>query len=156
MWMMRQAPPVRVRGRGAPASAETEAAGPTMAEQLGAVGGRPSADAGPDWAQTARSTSAPQWATEEVGPTDEAARRVERPTDGEIRPELDGQPPSSGGPDQQEREAVRSRRGPAADDVDSAPSEDDEDLTTTGAVGQPVIENVLGGTVIEINDEPVA
>lgn len=152
-----QARSVRVRGRGAPpAEAQAGATEPTMAEQLGAVGGRPSGDAGPDWAQTARSTSAPQWATEEVGPADEAARRVERPTDGEIRPELDGQPPSSGGPDQQEREAVRSRRGPAADDVDSAPSEDDEDLTTTGAVGQPVIENVLGGTVIEINDEPVA
>jgi DNA polymerase-3 subunit gamma/tau len=37
-----------------------------------------------------------------------------------------------------------------------APSADDEDLTSSGAVGQPVIETVLGGTVIAINDDPVA
>ena len=171
-------PSMRVRGRGAPAGEQP--ADPTMAEQLGAAGGRASGDAGPDWAQTARGTSAPQWATEDAGPgdetpgaapaggpggrqqlqssadQDEAGRRAERPTDGAIRPELDGRAPSEGGADQQEREAVRARRGPGADDLDSAPSEDDEDLTTSGAVGQPVIETVLGGTVIEINDEPVA
>jgi DNA polymerase-3 subunit gamma/tau len=32
---------------------------------------------------------------------------------------------------------------------------DDEDLAGSGAVGQPVIESVLGGTVIAINDDPV-
>lgn len=37
-----------------------------------------------------------------------------------------------------------------------APSEDDEDLASSGTVGQPVIEQVLGGTVIEVNGEPVA
>ena len=37
-----------------------------------------------------------------------------------------------------------------------APSDDDEDLASSGVVGQPVIENVLGGTVIAINDDPVA
>jgi DNA polymerase-3 subunit gamma/tau len=36
-----------------------------------------------------------------------------------------------------------------------APSADDEDLTSSGAVGQPVVEQVLGGTVIAINDDPV-
>lgn len=43
-----------------------------------------------------------------------------------------------------------------ADDDGDQPSEDDEDLATSGSVGQPVIESVLGGTVIAINDEPVA
>lgn len=178
------AAPVRVRGRGGAATTleRGEGAGPTMAEQLGAAGGRPSADAGPDWTQTARSTSAPQWATggtdDEPGSTTQertvagapgpgqpagvpedqqpAARRDEPPTDPRAGLEVPGSVPHEGGPDQQEREAVRARRGPGADDLDSAPSDDDEDLSSSGAVGQPVIETVLGGTVIEINDEPVA
>ncbi|WP_131103389.1 DNA polymerase III subunit gamma and tau [Ornithinimicrobium sufpigmenti] len=181
-------PPVRVRGRGGAASEAQGGSGragePTMAEQLGATGSRAPADAGPDWAQTARSSSAPAWATQDAespssapeidtgpdagarrspqgSPTareqEEVARQAERPTDGQLHPEVRTGPPSAGGPDPQEREAVRARRGPAAvDEYSDAPSDDDEDLSTSGAVGQPVIETVLGGTVIEINDEPVA
>lgn len=36
----------------------------------------------------------------------------------------------------------------------ATPSADDEDLETSASVGQPVIESVLGGTVIAIDDEP--
>ncbi|MBW8172180.1 DNA polymerase III subunit gamma and tau [Ornithinimicrobium sp. Arc0846-15] len=35
------------------------------------------------------------------------------------------------------------------------PSDDDEDLDTSSSFGQPVIESVLGGTVIAINDDSV-
>src|SRR5699024_1762571 len=64
---------VRVRGRGTgqqPSGSvpgDPPGAEPTMAEQLGAVG-RPGGDAGPDWSQTARSASAPAWATSEDPP----------------------------------------------------------------------------------------
>lgn len=34
------------------------------------------------------------------------------------------------------------------------PREDDEDLESSGAVGLPVIESVLGGTVISVDDDP--
>ncbi|USQ76637.1 DNA polymerase III subunit gamma and tau [Ornithinimicrobium cryptoxanthini] len=34
------------------------------------------------------------------------------------------------------------------------PREDDEDLESSGAVGLPVIESVLGGTVIAVDDDP--
>ncbi|QFG67568.1 DNA polymerase III subunit gamma and tau [Ornithinimicrobium pratense] len=176
--------PVRVRGRGGGgAGGETPSgpAEPSMAEQLGAVGARPPAEVGPDWAQSARSTAAPAWATEGSpsfagagageddaipqapqgppgpGQQEQVARRAERPTDGQLRPEVHRGPPRAGGPDPQEREAVRARRGPTAvEEFSDAPSDDDEDLGTSGGVGQPVIETVLGGTVIEINDEPVA
>jgi len=36
---------------------------------------------------------------------------------------------------------------------DDEPSRDDEDLESSGAVGQPVVESVLGGTVIRVDDE---
>lgn len=45
---------------------------------------------------------------------------------------------------------------PGTGEEGADPSDDDEDLTTSDTVGQPVIENVLGGTVIAINDDPVA
>ena len=51
----------------------------------------------------------------------------------------------------QDRPGRRSGEG-----VGDAPSDDDEDLASSGAVGQPVIESVLGGTVIAIDDDPVA
>jgi DNA polymerase-3 subunit gamma/tau len=124
-----------------------------MAEQLGA-GGRPSGDAGPDWAQTARSTSAPDWATQDAGPQAEPS--------GDAGGGDDGVPGGLTGP---QRPAQQQQTAPRAeppgtgqtnpDPFGGAPSDDDEDLSTSGAVGQPVIESVLGGTVIEINDEPV-
>lgn len=155
---------VRVRGRSGPSTeggpdarasgsstSESSTAEPSMAEQLGAGGGRSSAPAGPDWSQTARSTSAPAWATDGGASADR-----------QIDPDLAGGTPAEGGPGPDEREAVRAEASPAPASLNTphdawadAPSEDDEDLSTSGAVGQPVIENVLGGTVIAINDEPV-
>ena len=155
---------VRVRGRSGPSTeggpgartsgssmSESSTAEPSMAEQLGAGGGRSSAPAGPDWSQTARSTSAPAWATDGGASADR-----------QIDPDRAGGTPAEGGPGPDEREAVRAEASPAPASLNTphdawadAPSEDDEDLSTSGAVGQPVIENVLGGTVIAINDEPV-
>ena len=152
------AQPVRVRGRGGagpgPGADQGGTSEPTMAEQLGAGGGRPSGDAGPDWAQTARSTSAPPWATQDAEPQTEPSGDVGRGDgsvpDGASRPQR---------PAQQVQTTPRAEPPRAGqvnpDPFGGAPSDDDEDLSTSGAVGQPVIENVLGGTVIEINDEPV-
>ncbi|WP_122263569.1 DNA polymerase III subunit gamma and tau [Ornithinimicrobium cerasi] len=108
--------------------------GPTVAEQLGAAAGRRSTGAaGPDWSEQTRTTAAPGWAT---GP----ASAVPGPA---------GPAPASA-PAAETSQDVR--RGAGGD----APSVDDEDLASSGAVGQPVIETVLGGTVIAINDDPVA
>ena len=41
--------------------------------------------------------------------------------------------------------------GARAGDV---PRDDDEDLESSGAVGLPVIESILGGTVISVDDDP--
>ncbi|MFK5581810.1 MULTISPECIES: DNA polymerase III subunit gamma and tau [unclassified Serinicoccus] len=126
--------PTRVRGRGA-AAAGGPAATPAstdadLAEQLGAVGGRSADSSGqPEWAQASRSgDAAPDWATGASAPASAPAAA------------------GSGAA------AAATSPAPSGD----APSEDDEDLTTSGAVGQPVIETVLGGTVIAINDDPVA
>lgn len=124
-------PPVRVRGRGS-ASGGGAPVDPDLAQQLGATRGGPG-DAGPDWAQTARSSAAPSWATDAADPASAGVPTTPSPT---------ATSPSA---------PVAARPEPGSD----VPSDDDEDLTTSGAVGQPVIENVLGGTVIEINDEPV-
>ena len=112
-----------------------------MAEQLGA-GGRPSDEAGPDWSQTARSSSAPDWATATPAGESSPAGTSTRTATRTAAPQTAG---------------ARHTPAPGADpDWADAPSDDDEDLSTSGAVGQPVIENVLGGTVIAINDDPVA
>jgi DNA polymerase-3 subunit gamma/tau len=116
---------------GGPSGARPGAAAgpaPTVAEQLGASGGRPPEGAGQaDWSRPG--ASAPAWATEEPTPGPERASSTEdRPA---------GQQPA----------AARSPRG-------DMPSTDDEDLESSGAVGQPVVESVLGGTVIAVDDDP--
>lgn len=72
--------------------------------------------------------------------------------------------PSAGGPDwsaqagsappawatEEQAGGVPRREPPPRDDE---PSHDDEDLESSGAVGQPVVESVLGGTVIRVDDE---
>ncbi|WP_298748297.1 DNA polymerase III subunit gamma and tau [uncultured Serinicoccus sp.] len=127
------AAPVRVRGRGGadPAPGQPRrgagAGEPGLAEQLGA-GGRPDGPAPdqPDWSRRTAGQGAPAWATG-------------------AEPAPDG-PPATG-----DRPATA-----PAHPADADPSDDDEDLATSGTVGQPVIESVLGGTVIAINDDPVA
>ncbi|MFX0539679.1 DNA polymerase III subunit gamma and tau [Ornithinimicrobium sp. Y1847] len=113
------------------ASPEPEAPRPSMADQLGAGRSAPTRPTGPDWSQQAQSGgAAPAWAS---APVEDAAPASPAPAH---------QAPSDDGP---------SEDAPS----DDAPSDDDEDLSTSNAVGQPVVENVLGGTVIAINDDPV-
>ncbi|KUG51853.1 hypothetical protein AVL62_07885 [Serinicoccus chungangensis] len=128
------AAPVRVRGRGGgpgpgPSQPGRAAAGPPepgLAEQLGA-GGRPEAPA----------ADQPEWSQRTVGQGAPAWAT--------------GAEPAPAGP-----APARDRPAAPADAADAVPSDDDEDLATSGTVGQPVIESVLGGTVIAINDDPVA
>ncbi|WP_151525804.1 DNA polymerase III subunit gamma and tau [Serinicoccus kebangsaanensis] len=137
------AAPVRVRGRrgGAtapPAADEAGSSGPetSLAEQLGATPGR-ATDRGDEaeWSTRASGAGAPAWATEDVAP------QPDRPPEDTAAASPPEQP-----------SAAPAQRAPGGD----APSDDDEDLATSGTVGQPVVENVLGGTVIAINDDPVA
>ena len=201
------APQVRVRGRGLSGDGQTggpPGGEPSMAEQLGAVG-RTGGDAGPDWSQTARSSSAPDWATSEgpgrgassAVPETGAAGAPAAAPGAQLDPDLGEGVPAQGGPAPEEREAVREQQGPAGSgasagapdpqgppspptghrpgqvrtraaaqappappptgpgsaDWADAPSADDEDLSSSGAVGQPVIETVLGGTVIDITED---
>ncbi|WP_298888363.1 DNA polymerase III subunit gamma and tau [uncultured Serinicoccus sp.] len=125
------AAPVRVRGRGGadpgPGQPRRDPGEPGLAEQLGA-GGRSGAPAPdqPDWSQRTAGQGAPAWATG-------------------ADPTPDGPPAAADPPAAAPEHAA-----------DAVPSDDDEDLATSGTVGQPVIESVLGGTVIAINDDPVA
>ena len=142
------------------AGGTTDVAAPTpsMAEQLGAV--RPSAQPQtPEWGRQAAGGAAPAWATEAAAerPTDSTAdssdtrqappsRHAASPTGGS---------PAAGSPTAGSPTGGSASGGSTSDATGDAPSDDDEDLATSGAVGQPVIESVLGGTVIAINDEPV-
>ncbi|GAA4878177.1 DNA polymerase III subunit gamma and tau [Serinicoccus chungangensis] len=154
--------PVRVRGRGgadpAPGQRQRGPAEPGLAEQLGA-GARPGGPAPdqPEWSQRTAGQGAPAWATG-AEPAPAGADAV-----GGGAAAADDDPPGADaadtpGPGAGSSGASRARatdqpvRSPGGD----APSEDDEDLATSGTVGQPVIESVLGGTVIAINDDPVA
>ena len=104
------------------------AGAPSMAEQLGAVGRVPGAGGASGWAGAPGPGGAPAWAT--------------APAPEDVAP---AEPVGQG-----------ARPGGADAGGGDAPSVDDEDLDGSGAVGQPVIESVLGGRVIAINDDPVA
>ncbi|WP_202865162.1 DNA polymerase III subunit gamma and tau [Serinicoccus sediminis] len=157
---------VRVRGRGGagagPSPGHHEQTGasasPGLAEQLGA-GGRQSGPAPdqPDWSQRASTQGAPSWATTQ-GPAP-GSGVDDAPSPSSSGDDVDGPPagppvsPPAPAPGAGRTPPTgRAGRTPDGDD----PSEDDEDLATSGAVGQPVVESVLGGTVIAINDDPVA
>lgn len=104
-----------------------------MADQLGAGRRAPAAADGPDWSQQTRSTAAPAWAS--AAPGDAPAPQPSGPRAPQAPPQATAPQGGSGYGD--------------------APSDDDEDLASSGVVGQPVIEQVLGGTVIAINDDIV-
>ena len=160
--------PVRVRGQGR-AMGQPDAPGastaPSMAEQLGATPAGPRTENGPDWSSVAATTAAPDWATADDPAAD--AQGTNDPANAAGTRDAG----SSGNSQDRPAAVLRTRRpagqspGTAADvrgageDASSQaadiPSDDDEDLESSGAVGQPVIENVLGGTVIAINDDPV-
>lgn len=135
--------PAPARSTAGPASPETSAA-PSMADQLGTVR-RTTEAAGPDWSERTRASEAPAWATadgdDEASPS--APGNASRTP--AVAPAQDAAPGRDG-------DAV----APARREDGDAPSADDEDLATSGLVGQPVIESVLGGTVIAVNDDPVA
>ncbi|MDO5739682.1 MAG: DNA polymerase III subunit gamma and tau [Ornithinimicrobium sp.] len=142
-------PPPAIRGRTRPEVSSTVAdegeepdagspdprtsantAGPSMAEQLGATR-RPTGD-GPGWAEQTQTSSAPDWLKQDDAAPARSSPRHRGRDDG----------------DSATKAPVRQAKG-------DAPSEDDDDLASSAAVGQPVIESVLGGIVIAINDEPV-
>lgn len=99
-------------------------------------------------------------------PEDSPSRAAGR-SEGEHRPTRPEPPPEPPEPEPADWAHRSAREAPswagppaatrppvAAPAPDSTPSEDDEDLDTSGTVGQPVIESVLGGTVIAIDDAP--
>jgi DNA polymerase-3 subunit gamma/tau len=131
-----------------------------VAEQLGAA--RPVAPGeGQDWARQAASTAAPAWVTSEapVVPPRQVRTRAGASPAG-AGPATGSAPGSVTGSAAGVSSAPRGTADPTPVETGSssspdAPRPDDEDLASSGAVGQPVIENVLGGRVIAINDDPV-
>ncbi|HSP59850.1 MAG TPA: DNA polymerase III subunit gamma and tau [Ornithinimicrobium sp.] len=165
----RPAPPAPV-----PVTASAPDDEPSMAEQLGVVGRAPAAAGGPDWGRQSGAASAPAWATARPagGEVDTGrAGAVQEDRGGAVEQVAASPRPASAAPRVRSRAGGRdgsrvadpaadgpqtAARGGGPDGGDDAPSVDDEDLAGSGAVGQPVIESVLGGTVIAINDDPVA
>lgn len=134
---------------------------PSMAEQLGATRQTPAAP-GPDWSQQAQTTAAPAWAAPgadggqadglSAGPPDGPPAGTAR-VRSRAAATAGGSPSGSATPGAEAGGDAARAAGPGDGD---APSDDDEDLASSRVVGQPVIESVLGGTVIAINDDPVA
>lgn len=115
--------------------------GPSPAEQLGVTPGVAPVDragtAPPaqEWSEAAREAP-PAWATQPAGTAPAGAPS----------------PPVSAAPAAAATaEAAPSRAEVPGGDV---PREDDEDLESSGAVGPGVIESILGGTVIAVDDDP--
>ncbi|KAB7743836.1 DNA polymerase III subunit gamma and tau [Nostocoides sp. F2B08] len=87
----------------------------------------------PDWSSAPPpAASAPSWATGGEDPIERA--------------------PGPGGRDAATPAAVPPKAAEVVDDPDSI-SADDEDIETSGEIGQAVVERVLGGTVIRESDE---
>ncbi len=169
---------------GAAAPSAAEQLGVTGAARTGrqspAPGGVPQAQ---EWAQVAREAP-PAWATEEpaTGPSAPASGQadpppVQRHEAGSAAPRsappagapepgrhstaaTSGAEPGHQQPGPQQAPGGTTQTGPApamepprapGGDV---PGDDDEDLESSGAVGLPVIESILGGTVIAVDDDP--
>ena len=118
---------------GGPGPAQPEGAGPRLARSgpahTGATDGAPVRAREPDWSSAPPpATSAPSWATAGEDPIEHTSLRG-----------VSGIAPTT---------------SPAevVDDPDSI-SADDEDIETSGEVGQAVVERILGGTVISDDDE---
>jgi DNA polymerase-3 subunit gamma/tau len=121
-------------GPGAAPSRPSGSSTPTSAEQLGARRGPPEVPHGAppaqEWSEAARDAP-PDWATGAGDP--EAAPPTQQ---------------KAATPDPQPPERPTGRSG------GDLPRDDDEDLESSGTVGLPVIEKVLGGTVIAVDDDP--
>ncbi|WP_109470986.1 DNA polymerase III subunit gamma and tau [Ornithinimicrobium cavernae] len=174
------APPGEPTAAPGPSAAAT----PSAAEQLGVTRGPtsghspsagrsgPPAGAPPaqEWAESAREAP-PAWATDPVpdapgwGGASPDASQAGQESAQASSPEPVVSPGSAasrgagpaGGP-----AAPRSAPAPAPEAAPApvrrpggdVPRDDDEDLESSGAVGLPVIESVLGGTVIAVDDDP--
>jgi len=119
-------------GRAARDGESTAGGGLSSAEQLGVTNGAAQPDR-PDWSHRGR---APSWA----GPGEEA---VSDPADRSAAGS--GEDPPQGSPARAAQAARTTSEG--------EPSHDDEDLDSSGTVGQPVVESVLGGTVLSVDDD---
>ena len=141
--------------------------------------GRPTAGepAPPDWSARSGAEGAPAWATQGPGgpqppgpATDVEAdprgsgdqraddqRSIDRtPRDrnsGGETAAADPGAPAAGGPAAPAAGVTAAPAAPVPVPGGDVPDDDDEDLETSGAVGQPVVESVLGGTVIAIDEE---
>jgi DNA polymerase-3 subunit gamma/tau len=118
-----QSPVERAQANGAAAQGEQERTGEPAAYVQSSP---PPTQA--DWGNAGNGSAAPAWATEQPGATE----------------------PEPVSPFARAKEAVAAEPDPDEPPVadDSAMSEDDEDIEGLGEVGVPVIERVLGGTVI--------
>ncbi|MFK5634471.1 DNA polymerase III subunit gamma and tau [Ornithinimicrobium sp. LYQ103] len=149
------APPTPASAPGPLADAPDSSAGePSMAEQLGAA--RPTApEDGQDWARQAASSAAPAWVTSEAPAVARPVRTRAGGRPGASAPTPAAGGRSSGSSGSSGSSAAEPSTEAAPVNSPDAPRPDDEDLASSGSVGQPVIENVLGGRVIAINDDPV-
>ena len=154
------------RGRG-PQGEPGPAGQPSAAEQLGVVSGggsaprRAGAPPAQEWSESAREAP-PAWATEDPEPGPQTEPQTSStpgpesdPASGAksaARPGSQSAPPPTPRPTPQE--APTPQNPPPTNPSGDLPGDDDEDLETSGAVGLPVIESVLGGTVISIDDDP--
>ncbi|USQ79661.1 DNA polymerase III subunit gamma and tau [Ornithinimicrobium faecis] len=137
-------------GPGAPSGPGPQAASPrepSAAEQLGVAGVASSA---PSRAASAGAPPAQEWAesAREAPPAWVTEAPVEAPAPAPTSPEPSRTAPNPVPPAPEP--APEPVRRPGGD----VPREDDEDLESSGAVGLPVIESVLGGTVISVDDDP--
>ena len=163
---------------GSAATPSGSAGTPSAAEQLGVTRGGPAVPTGSSgtppaqaWSEAAREAP-PSWATEPVASDqtqpagDGPASSVPDPSQRESLPAAPVRPPepaptattTQASPGETAQEPSRSpaasppttERQPGGD----VPRDDDEDLESSGSVGLPVIESVLGGTVISVDDDP--
>ena len=117
----RSAPPASPAPPSSTAEPPPSRPAPTPRPSGAAYGGPGGYDTGPSWAEApSHPESAPSWATEDESPY-QRAQRV-----------------AADDPDPDEHIAD-----------DSAVSEDDEDIEALGEVGVPVVERLLGGTIIK-------
>lgn len=151
-----------VPGPGAPPQADPsrDAEAPSAAEQLGVTRGpggagsaAPSRPAGAppaqEWAESAREAP-PPWAVESPDPVQKPPA-PEQPAQERPAHERPAQERPAQEPPAPERPV---QPAPVRQPGGDQPRDDDEDLESSGSVGLPVIESVLGGTVISVDDDP--
>lgn len=125
--------PRRGRTRSAEAPAPSSEPAPPAREPRRQRGGSPQPPPDRGWEHTG-TANAPAWAQPTGEPADPA--------------------PRTGAPSRGHRDGSTGSEAPSAGPAGDIPSQDDDNLENSTTVGQPVIESVLGGKVIAIDDEP--